>query len=145
MTYCERLSEQLAIVATIDPVAIAGSTTVSDVFVMTNHRRALFILQTGAVFGQAGVAIQENNAAAFTAGTATLLTGAATTVTAAASQYLYEVTASAMGVGFQWLRCAIVAATPTDVISMVVLADVDRYKPASQYDLASVAVIQSTA
>ncbi len=145
MTYCERLSEQLAIIATVDPIAIVGTTTVSDVFAMTNHRRALFIFQTGAVFAQADVSIQENPAAAFTAGTATLLTGATGTVTAAASQYLYEVTASAMGAGYQYLRALIRGANPTDVISMVVLADVDRYKPASQYDLASVAVIQSTA
>ena len=145
MTYCERLSEQLAIVATVDPVAIVGAATTSDVFAMTNHRRALFIFQTGAVFTNATVLIQENNVAAFAGTTATLLTGASTTVTAVASQYLYEVTAAALGDGYQWLRCHIQGATPTEVLSMVVLADVDRYKPASQYDLGSVAVIQSTA
>ena len=145
MTYCERLSEQLAIVATIDPVALAGTTAVSDVFIMTNHRRALFILQTGAAFASATVLIQENNAAAFAGTTATLLTGATGTVTAAASQYLYEVSAAALGVGYQWLRATCQGMNATDPISMVVLADVDRYKPASQFDLASVAVIQSTA
>jgi hypothetical protein len=145
MTYCERLSEQLAIVATIDPIAIVGAATTSDVFAMTNHRRALFIFQTGAVFVDATVLIQDNPASAFTAGTATLLTGLTTTVTAAASQYLYEVSAEAMSYGSTWLRCHIQGATATNVLSMVVLADVDRYKPASQYDLASVDVIQSTA
>jgi hypothetical protein len=145
MTYCERLSEQLAIVATIDPVALVGTTTTSDVFIMTNHRRALFILQTGAAFASATVLIQENNLAAFAGTTATLLTGLTTTVTDAASQYLYEVSAAALDHGYQWLRCHIQGANITDPISMVVLADVDRYKPASQYDLASVDVIQSTA
>ena len=145
MAYCERLSEQLAIVATIDPVALTGTTAVSDVFIMTNHRRALFILQTGAAFASATVLIEENNLAAFAGTTATLLTGTTGTVTAAASQYLYEVSAASLGDGYQWLRCTVQGATATNPISMVVLADVDRYKPASQYDLASVAVIQSTA
>ena len=144
MAYCERLSEQLAIIATIDPVAIVGTASNSDIFAMTNHRRALFILQTGAVFVAATVLIQDNVAQAFTAGTATLLTGAVGTVTAINSQYLYEVSAAALGVGRIWLRGRVQGATPTDVISMVVLADVDRYKPASQYDLGTV-VIQSTA
>ena len=145
MAYCERLSEQLAIVATIDPVALTVTTAVSDVFAMTNHRRALFILQTGAAFASATVQIQDNPAAAFTAGTATLLTGTTGTVTAAASQYLYEVSAEALSYGAQYLRANLLGMNATDPISMVVLADVDRYKPASQYDLASVAVIQSTA
>ena len=145
MAYCERLSEQLAIVATIDPVALAATTAVSDVFAMTNHRRALFILMTEAVFASATVLIQENNAAAFTGTTATLLTGTTGTVTGNASQYLYEVSAAALSDGYQWLRATVTGATISDVIAMVVLADVDRYKPASQYDLASVDVIQSTA
>ena len=145
MAYCERLSEQLAIVATIDPVQLAATTTTSDIFAMTNHRRALFILQTGNPFASATVLIQEDNVVGFTGTVQTVLTGATTTVTAADSQYLYEVSASALDVGYQWLRCHIQGATISDPISMVVLADVDRYKPASQYDLGSVAVIQSTA
>jgi hypothetical protein len=145
MTYCERLSEQLAIIATIDPIALTGTVAVSDVFQMTNHRRALFILQTEAVFASASVLIQENVASAFTAGTATLLTGTTGTVVGNASQYLYEVSAEAMATGFTWLRASLTGMTIGDLISMVVLADVDRYKPASQYDLASVDVIQSTA
>ena len=145
MTYCERLSEQLAIVATIDPVALGGTTAVSDAFIMTNHRRALFILMTEAAFASATVLIQDNPASAFTAGTATLLTGTTGTVTGNASQYLYEVSAAAMTAGSTWLRASLTGMTIADLISMVVLADVDRYKPASQYDLASVVVIQSTA
>ena len=145
MTYCERLSEQLAIVATIDPIVVTGTVAVSDAFIMTNHRRALFILMTEAAFASATVLIQDNPAAAFTAGTATLLTGTTGTVVGNASQYLYEVSAAALTAGSTWLRASLTGITPNDIISMVVLADVDRYKPASQYDLASVDVIQSTA
>ena len=145
MTYCERLSEQLAIVATIDPVSQGGTAVASDVFIMTNHRRALFILSTGANPTGVLVNIQENNAAAFTAGTATLLTRAATAVVGVNSQYLFEVTAAALGDGYQWLRAQITPSGAAHLVSMVVLADVDRYKPASQFDLATVVSIQSTA
>jgi hypothetical protein len=144
MAYCERLSEQLGVVATIDPVVVTGTVAVSDIFSMAMHRRALFILQTEAAFAQAVVLIQENVAQAFTAATATLLTGAATTVTANASQYLYEVSAEAMTAGFTWLRASLTGITPNDIISMVVLADVERYHPASDRDLNTV-TIQATA
>jgi len=144
MAYCERLSEQLGVVATIDPIALTGTVAVSDIFSMALHRRALFIFQTEAVFAAATVLIQENAAQAFTAGTATLLTGASTTVTAAASQYLYEISAEALSAGFTWVRASIAGMTIGDIVSMVVLADVERYHPASDRDLATV-VIQSTA
>jgi len=142
MAFCERLTEQLCLIATIDPIAVTGTVATSDIFSMALHRRALFILQTGAAFGSATVNIQENTALAFTAGTGTLLTGATTTVTAAASQYLYEVSGEAMSAGFIFLRAALAGLTATNVISMVVLADVERYHPGSDRDLASVAVIQ---
>ncbi len=145
MAYCERLSEQLAIVATIDPVSQAGTAVACDVFQMTNHRRALFVLSTGANPTGVLVNIQENAAAAFTAGTATLLTRAATAVVGINSQYLFEVTAAALSAGFTYLRAQITPSGAAHLVSMVVLADVDRYKPASQYDLATVVSIQSTA
>ena len=143
MAFCERLSEQLAVIATIDPIAITASgSATSDVFSMALHRRALFILKTGAVLGGVTVLIQENAASAFTAGTGTLLTGAATAVTAAASQYLFEVSAEAMSDGFIWLRAQVAGLVIGDVIDMTVLADVERYHPASDRDLASVVSIQ---
>ena len=135
MAFCERLSEQLAIVATIDPIACTAVDLSEPVFSMALHRRALFILQTGAAFGQATVLIQENAAFAFTAATATLLTGLVTDITEPASQYLFEVSAEAMGDGMEYLRASLAGMTPTDVISMVVLADVERYHPGSDQNL----------
>jgi hypothetical protein len=139
MAFCERLSEQLAIVATIDPIAVTGVTTVSDVFSMALHRRALFILQTGAVFGQATVLIQEGPVVGMT-GSTTILTGAVTAITAVASQYLFEVSGEAMAAGMSFLRASLAGITPTDVISMVVLADVERYHPGSDNDLGTVVI-----
>ena len=140
MAFCQRLSEQLAIVATIDPVAVTGSAAVSDIFSMALHRRALFILQTGAVFTNATVLIQEGALVAMTAGTtATILTGATTAITAINSQYLFEVSGEAMAAGNSFLRASLVA-TNTEVISMVVLADVERYAPGTDHDLLTVVV-----
>ena len=141
MAFCERLSEQLAVVATIDPVAGGTAAHTSDNFSMALHRRALFILQTGV--GTAGntVAIQEGTVN-FTAGTATILSAAATAVATAASQWLYEVSAEAMGAGLTHLR-AVVTSVGADLISMVVLADVERYHPASDRDLPTVQLIQA--
>ena len=140
MAYCERLSEQLAIVATIDPVAVVGTTTASDIFSMALHRRALFIFQTGAVFTDATVLIQEGAAVGMTAGTtATILTGAATAITAIDSQYLFEVSGEAMAAGNSFLR-AHLTVTATEAMSMVVIADVERYHPGTDHDLATVVV-----
>ena len=142
MAFCERLSEQLGLVATIDPQAGATAGHISDVISMVNHRRALFILSRGAgVAGGCLVQIQEANAG-FTAGTAVILTRAATACAAADSQYLFEVTAEALGAGLTALRAVVTPTVAGDLISLVALADVIRYHPASDYDLASVVAIQ---
>ena len=141
MAFCERLSEQLAVVATIDPVAGATGAATTDVVAMGLHRRALFVLQRGV--GTAGItcAIQEANAG-FTALTATILTRAATACAAAASQYLFEVSAEAMGVGCTALR-GVFTSVGADLYAVVCLADVERYHPGSDRDLASVVAIQA--
>ena len=141
MAFCERLSEQLAVVATIDPQAAASGALTSDNFSMSLHRRALFILSIGA--GTAGnlVAIQEGTVN-WTAGTATILTRAATAVATANSQFLFEVSAEAMAAGLTHLR-AVITSVGADLLSLVVLADVERYHPASDRDLASVVAIQA--
>ena len=142
MAFCERLSEQLGIVATVDPQTGASAAITSDVVAMGMHRRAMFILQTGA--GNTGgilVNIQEANAG-FTALTATILTRAATACVGLNSQYLFEVSAEAMGAGCTALR-AVITPTATPLLSLICLADVERYHPASDRDLASVVAIQA--
>ena len=140
MAFCQRLSEQLALVAKIDPVAVAGTVAVSaPVFSMGMHRRALFILQTGAVFGQATVLIQEGPVIGMTA-SATILTGPVTAIVAATHEYVFEVSAEAMADGMSFLRASLAGITPTDVISMIVLADVERYNPGSDQNMASTTI-----
>ena len=142
MAFCERLSEQLGIVATVDPMSQGATMVASDIIAMSLHRRALFILSTGANPTGVLVNIQENTALAFTAGTATILTRAATAVVGVNSQYLFEVSAEAMGANMQYLRAQLTPSGAAHLISMVVLADVERYHPASDRDLATVIAIQ---
>ena len=143
MAFNERLSEQLAVVATIDPIAAATAAAATDIFSMSMHRRALFILQTGATVGTGILCnIQEGPTAAMTAGTAAILTLAATACTATASQYLFEVSGEAMGLTMEYLRGTF-DPTAASIYAVVVLADVERYHPASDRDLASVVSIQA--
>jgi len=145
MAFCERLSEQLAVVATIDPVSMTGAVVNSDIFSMQLHRRALFILQTGAAVQAPGilVTIREAVDAAATATTAVILTRAATACAAVASQYLFEVSAEALADGYTYLVGTLDGGAGASLASMVVLADVERYHPASDRDLASVVSIQA--
>lgn len=140
MTYTKRLTEQLGVVSTIDPIAGGSTAHTSDAFSMSLHRRAIFILQTGVGTAGNAVLIQEGTAA-WTAGTATLMSAAATAVDVAASQYLWEVAAIAMTDGLTQLR-AIVTSTGADLISMVVLADVGRFNPESDRDLPTTTIME---
>jgi hypothetical protein len=127
MAFCERLSEQLALVATIDPAAGASGALTTDAFSMSLHRRALFILSNGAGTAGVGVAIQECPNTAFGGGTATILTGSNLVVgKTTLTQYLYEVSAEAMATGMTALR-GVFTSVGADIISVVVLADVERY------------------
>ena len=145
MAFCERLSEQLGVVATIDPESIATTAEDSDIFSMQLHRRALFILSTGATVNTPGILVQirEGLDAAMTATTAAILSAAATAVTATDSQFLFEVSAEAMQAGYTYLNGRVTPGAGATLVSMVVLADVERYHPASDRDLASVVSIQA--
>jgi len=145
MAFCERLSEQLAVVATIDPADISGAAQDSDIFSMQLHRRALFILSTGATVNAPGILVQIREAvdAAMTATTAAILSAAATAVTATDSQFLFEVSSEAMQANHIYLSGRVDAGAGATLASMVVLADVERYHPASDRDLASVVSIQA--
>jgi len=140
--FCERLSEQLAVVATVDPVSQGNTAVTSDNFSMSLHRRALFILSTGANPTGVLVNIQEGTVN-FTAGTATILTRAATAVVGVNSQYLFEVSGEAMAAGLTHLRAQLTPSGAAHLISLVCLADVERYYPASDRDLATVVAIQA--
>jgi len=142
MAFCERLSEQLAVVATVDPTNAVTLITTTDIFSMAMHRRALFILMTGATVGTGVLCNIEEGPVVGMTGSAVILTRAATACAAVDSIYLFEVSGEAMAAGNSFLRGRF---TPTGatMFSCVVLADVERYHPASDRDLASVVSIQA--
>ena len=133
MPFCERLSEQLAVVATVDPVSCSTTAEDTDVVAMGMHRRALFILSTGATVNAPGIIcnIHEGLDAACTATTAVILTRAAADCAAVDSQYLFEVSGEAMADGYTYLRGSFTPGAGATLLSCVVLADVERYHPAS--------------
>jgi len=146
MAFCERLSEQLAVIATIDPGSYSATAVDTDIFSMSLHRRALFVLQTGATVQAPGmdVAIREGADLAMTATTANILVRAAVDCAAVDSQYLFEVSAEAMAAGYTYLSGRVTPAAGATLISMVVLADCERYHPATDTpDLPTVASIQA--
>jgi len=138
MAFCERLSEQLAVVGTIDPqtLAILASTDVID---MSLHRRCLFTLMTGGTVNDVLVNIYEGTVAV--PNSAVILTRAAADTDGLNSQYIFEVSAEAMADGYTVLRGDF---TPTGATLMAVLvqADVERYHPGSDRNIATVAAIQ---
>ena len=58
----DRLSEQLAVVATIDPDAYASTTLTTDVFDMSTHHEAMFVIQVGENAGTVDFEVQESTA-----------------------------------------------------------------------------------
>ena len=139
MAFCERLSESLAVVGTIDPAATTGLASVDQID-MSLHRRCLFTLMTGAVLTTGIlVNIQEGTVAAPAA--AVILTSAAVNQATIASQYIFEVSAEAMGAGYTHLRFDVTPDTAASVLAVLAQADVERYHPGSDRNLNTAHII----
>jgi len=146
MSYTKRLSEELAVVATIDPDAYTTGTQTSDIIDMRYHKRVMFIVQAGALgsTGTIDFLVYGDSAAAM--GTEVALTGKAITQLTEAGtdsdkQAIVEVTAEEVAsqiVGGRYIRGKMAVLVATSDAGMIALADHSRYAPASVYDLASV-------
>ena len=148
MAYTERLNEQLAIVATIDPDAYTvGATTtaavLSDVIDMDVYHRVMFILQTGILPAQS--AINFNVLQGTATGTVTTALAAITALAPGDDdvQVVVEIEGQDVADGFRYIVGQLITentggGTITLDVSMVALGDTARYKPASDGDLASV-------
>lgn len=139
----ERLSEQLAIVATIDPEAYTAAATVStDTFDMDVHHEAMFVLMLGDIAVNTTVDFAVWSATASTTGTATTALANITQLTAGDDdrQVVVTVRGEDMADGYSWLRGVLtIGGTGGTVdLGVVALADRARFKPASVNDLASV-------
>jgi len=150
----EKLSEALAIVASIPPAVAAIGTYNSDVVDMSKFRKAVCVIQTG-TYGAAGatlnVQLYANTTNATSGGTA--ITGKAFTPAtfsgSAAGQDkegVIEVSGEEIEQalpGARYLYATATVATDTVAFSLAILAGEARYSPASDYDLSSVAEIVS--
>ncbi len=142
--YTEQLTEQLAVVATIDPDAVTAGAHNSDYVDMAERRRAIFIVMTGTLGTDATVdaKVQEAQDSSGT-GVADLSDKAITQIVKATGddkQAIIEVTAEEMSAGFTHLRLVLTVGTATSDAGAIALANVSRYKPDTS-DLATVVEI----
>ena len=142
--YTERLSQSLAIVATVDPASY-NSQTNSDAVDMQLFRRCLFIVSAGAIGSNTvSVVIKGGTDGSTFPTTLTNKTLAAGTFSGSGdnnTQAMIEVLDQECATqSVRYIRAEI---TPSGaaLLSAVVLAGEARYEPASNYDLASVAEI----
>ena len=151
-----KLTEELAIVASIPPTVASAGTTNSDIIDMSRFRRALFVLNVGA-YGAAdatiNVQLYANTANSTSSPAPVAVTGktfAAATFSGSAAgtntEGLIEVSAAevqeALDKG-RYVFATVTVAGTSVAYALAVLAGVARYEPASVYDLASVNAIIS--
>ena len=139
----ERLSDQLAVVATLDPESRAATGTVtSDVVDMSNFHQVVFVLMVGTLGATDTIDldIQEGTSTA-TFNTATALKSI-TQLTGADDdkQVVVNVRGEDLTEGYRYIRAVLShgGTAATADVALVALADQARFKPAIQFDLASV-------
>ena len=142
MAFCERLSEQLSVVGTIDPISQGAVLISTDVVDMTNRRRCLFTLLIGTAVDAAGVLVNIQEGTVAVPNSAVILTSAGVDVDVASWCYVWEVSAEAMADTYTVLRGDFtpLGAGPT-LLSVLVQADVVRYHPASDYNLVGTTIM----
>lgn len=139
-----RLSERLAVVATVDPDAYGTGGQNCDVIDMKLHQRVIFIVMLGDFVstGKADFAVYGDTAS--NGSFATLITGKSITQLTQAGtddnkQVVVEVTAEEVAAqGFRYIRGTLTLTVAGADAGVVALAGDDRYQPASDNDLASV-------
>lgn len=140
--YNEKLSEKLAVVATIDPVSQSANTVYTDAIDMRYWRRVIFILSVGVMATNSTVDFSVVEGTTTSPTTAMSPAKAITQLTQAstddAKQVVVEVAAEEMAAGNRYIRGKLVVAAAASLVSVVGIADVGRYKPENGYDLASV-------
>ena len=142
MAFCERLSEQLAVVGTIDPISQAAALISTDVVDMSLHRRCLFTLLLGLAPDAAGVLVEIQEGTVAVPNSAVILTSAGVDVDVASWCYIWEVSAEAMADTYTVLRGDFtpLGAGPTRM-AVLVQADVERYHPGSDRNIAGTTIM----
>ncbi|GIV82778.1 MAG: hypothetical protein KatS3mg051_2132 [Anaerolineae bacterium] len=139
-----RLSERLAVVATIDPDAYGIGTQTTDIIDMKNRRRVLFVVMAGDLGTNGTLDFNVYGSAASDMSGAGLITGKSITQLTQAGtdsdkQVIVEVTAEEVAAqGYRYIRGNLVIGTATSDAAVLALAGDLAYSPASEYDLSSV-------
>ncbi len=140
--YTERLSEKLALVATVDPDSYSANTYYTDDIDVRLFRRVMFVVAVGDMATGATVDFSVVEGASASPTTAMSPAKAITQLTKAGTdndkQAIVEVMAEECAVGTRYIRGKLVTATDASDVCVIALADVGRYKPENGYDLASV-------
>ena len=144
------LSEEVALVATIDPDAYAAGTHGSDWVDMTEFQQVMCTLYVGVMGTTAGVTVQLEQATDSSGTSAKNITGKATTeltkvATEDDKQAIINVKSDELDVAndFTHVRAVMTVATATSDAGLAIYGRRSRHKPASDNDLASVAEIVS--
>ena len=141
----DKLSERLAVVATIDPDANASGLYYTDAVDMADFNEVMFILQLGiAVTTSTATLLLTEEAASGTGTGSQAITGkAAAALTSGSndSQAIIHVRASDLSQGFRYVYGQLLVGVATQDSAVIAVAGAPRFHPASDYDLASVAEI----
>jgi len=140
----QRLSENVAVVATIDPDAYSAAAYNSDAVDMANMDRVMFIVQVGTMASTSTVdfKLQGDTASGFSSPVD--LTGKAITQLTEAGadsdkQAIVEVTGDeVLAQGLRYVRGVMTVATAASDAGVIALGQSLRYQPAENFDLASV-------
>jgi hypothetical protein len=144
--YAERMSEALSIVSVLVPVSQGAATVTSTSIDMKLYRRVMFILQAGVLGASATLDMAIKGDTASGGSYTTTITGKSITQLVKATddnkQAIIEVTAEEVAAqGFRYIRASVTVGVAASLIALVALADNQRYRPAGDFDLTSVAQI----
>ena len=145
----ERLAQQVALVAQIDPQGItASSTTTCDVIDASLYDSLMFVLSMGAFTssGKVTMTVYKGTVSAVGSITSSVATAILTCTGASDANEQYIVDVDVSNEGDQYYKARIVAtgnaASGSAYYSMSVFADSTRFGPATDNDLASVKTIK---
>jgi len=142
-----KMSERVAVVATIDPDANATGTLGSDWVDMTMFDQAMCVVMTGVLGTAAGVDVQIEQATDSSGTGAKDITGKTITELLKATndddQAIINIDADELDItgDFTHIRAVMTTATATSDSGLIILASRPRYGPANDNDLASVVEI----
>lgn len=142
----EKLSEQLAVVAKLDPKSQSAATVTSDSIDMAKIKRVAFILQTGTLGTAATVDMAIKGDTASGGSYATTITGKSITQLVKASNdnniAIVEVSAAEVAAqGYRYIRASVTVGTAASLVALVALGGNLTYSSASENDLAAVVEI----